>query len=72
MRDDFGRNTRVFDPNANRCEGTILEKYCRTNENITSVFKLKNGSSSSLGFSVNDGVGKEANKSYSQITETWI
>ena len=44
----------------------------RRNENITSVFKLKNGSSTPLNFSVNDGVGKEANKSCSRIAETWI
>ena len=61
---------RVFDPNAKRYEECYrtneMEKKRKYNERILQV---ENGSFTPLVFSVNGGMGKEANKCYSRIAE---
>ena len=68
-------DVRVFDLNAKRYEGKTLQQCCRTNELEKKrkcnerILQVENGSFTLLAFSVNGGMGKEANKSYSRIAE---
>ena len=66
---------RVFDPNARRYGGKFLQQCYRTNEmekkqKYKELFlQVENGSFTLFVFSVNGGMGKEANKCYSRIAE---
>ena len=68
-------DVRVFDPNTKRYEGKTLQQCFRTNKMEKKwiynerILQVKNGSSAPLFFSVNGGVGKEANKCYSRTAE---
>ena len=68
-------DVRVFDQNAKRYEGKTLHTGYRENEMEKKrkynerIFQAENGSFTPLVFSVNGGMGKEASKCYSRITE---
>ena len=68
-------DVKVFDPNAKRYEGKTLQQCYRTNEMEKKrkynerILQVENGSFTPLVFSVNGGMGKEANKCYSRIAE---
>ena len=68
-------NVKVLEPNTKRYEGKTLQQYYRTNEMGKKrkynerILQVENGSFTSLAFSANGGMGKEANKCYSRIAE---
>ena len=68
-------DVRVFDSNVKRYEGKTLQQCYRTNEMEKKrkynerILQVENGSFTPLVFSVNGGMGKEANKCYSRIAE---
>ena len=68
-------DVRVFNPNVKRYEGKTLQQCYRTNEMEKKrkynerILQVENGSFTPLVFSVNGGMGKEANKCYSRIAE---
>ena len=68
-------DVRVFDPNAMSYENKILQQCYGTNEMVRkrkyneSIPQAENGSFTPLIFSINGGMGKEANKCYSRIDE---
>ena len=68
-------DVRVFDPSAKRYDGKTLQQCYRKNEMEKKrkynerILQVENGSFTPLVFSVNGGMGKEANKCYSRIAE---
>ena len=66
---------RVFDPNAKRYKDKSLQQYYRTSEvekyrkYNKRILQVENGSFTPLVFSINGGIGKEANKYYSWIVK---